>query len=879
MNPENLSRISLTYFIEAGDAIYCVSAEGQFIFVNKRFCKEVEYTEEELLGMYVWELVPTITRTEWYNHFAHLKKTGCLSITTFHRTKSGKMLHVESMHNFLNVDGKEMYVSHSRYPKPGRMDVPSGSFTEFDAIFEAFPDILFKLSNEGIILYFKAGGNAQLFLEPENFIGKKVQDILPEQVGLRFDEHLRKAIAAQSTESFDYYLKIEGEKKWFEARILPLDEENVVTIIRDITLKREAEKEMHRAERLYKILAANLPNGAVFMFDKKLVFTLVDGLALASLGYKKEEIIGKTPDEALPLRIAEIVKPYYNKALEGISNSFELLGNNGRWYLCNILPILNEKQEVEGGMSVTYDIDRLKKTEKELKESEKIYRTLASNIPNGGVFMFDKDLRFYLAEGQALNELGFPKEIIEGKTLQELALPEAFRKRAEKFCKAALEGNTVNFEMRVYNGRTFYCTGIPITNLQQEIEGGMVVAFDITKQKNIEKELSRHIRELKDSEKLYRMLAHNIPNGVLMMFDENLRCTLAEGQILHKFGYTREKMIGRMPDEIFPEDMATELIPQYRAALEGNSISFEMKTRSTGHAYLVSILPVVGLSNSVKGGMMVAFDIDHLKVVEDELQQRIRELSRLNERLNREVEIRKKIEANLQEYTTELKLKNQELEQFAYVASHDLQEPLRMISSFTQLLGRKYKDQLDKEAEEYIAFAIEGSTRMQQLINDLLAYSRIGTRGKDFKTINFEDIINKAIYNLSLTIRETGARINYGPMPVITGDDSQLVQLIQNLISNAIKFRKEGVTPVINITSKEEPTHYLFSVEDNGIGIAMEHKERIFQIFQRLHTREKYPGTGIGLAICKKIVERHNGEIWVEAIPGQGTAFLFTLKR
>jgi light-regulated signal transduction histidine kinase (bacteriophytochrome) len=278
--------------------------------------------------------------------------------------------------------------------------------------------------------------------------------------------------------------------------------------------------------------------------------------------------------------------------------------------------------------------------------------------------------------------------------------------------------------------------------------------------------------------------------------------------------------------------------------------------------------------------MIVAFDIDHLKVVEDELQQRVRELSRLNERLNREVEIRKKIEANLQDYTTELKLKNQELEQFAYVASHDLQEPLRMISSFTQLLGRKYRGNLDKEAEEYIAFTIEGATRMQQLINDLLAYSRIGTRGKEFKTINFEEIIQKAIYNLSLTIQETGAEIKFGPMPTITGDDSQLVQLIQNLISNAIKFRKEGITPVINITAKKEPSHYIFTVADNGIGIAMEHKERIFQIFQRLHTRDKYPGTGIGLAICKKIVERHNGEIWVESEKGMGgTRFYFTIKK
>lgn len=238
----------------------------------------------------------------------------------------------------------------------------------------------------------------------------------------------------------------------------------------------------------------------------------------------------------------------------------------------------------------------------------------------------------------------------------------------------------------------------------------------------------------------------------------------------------------------------------------------------------------------------------------------------------------KQTERALEKQKIELSRSNAELEQFAYVASHDLQEPLRMISSYVQLLARRYKDKLDEDANEFIEYAVDGATRMQKLINDLLAYSRIGTHGKTFKLTDCERALEQAVGNLEVSIRECRAVIEHDPLPTFICDGLQISQLFQNLINNAIKFRNEE-TPHIRICAKEKDNEWLFSVRDNGIGIDPKYAEHIFIIFQRLHDRSKYSGTGIGLAICKKIVERHGGSIWMESQPGKGTTFYFSIPK
>ncbi len=247
----------------------------------------------------------------------------------------------------------------------------------------------------------------------------------------------------------------------------------------------------------------------------------------------------------------------------------------------------------------------------------------------------------------------------------------------------------------------------------------------------------------------------------------------------------------------------------------------------------------------------------------------------LNEQLQREISNRKRAEEELKQRAIELARSNAELEQYAYVASHDLQEPLRMITSFTQLLEKRYKDRLDNDADEFIGYIIDGATRMQRMINDLLAYSRVGLSVKHFELTDCEALINQALDNLKIAIEESGAIVTHNRLPSVMADSSQMITLFQNLLSNAIKFRRE--IPRIHVSAKQKRDEWIFSVQDNGIGISPEFIDRIFVLFHRLQSRGAYPGSGIGLATSKKIVERHGGRIWVESKLGKGSTFYFTI--
>jgi PAS domain S-box-containing protein len=234
------------------------------------------------------------------------------------------------------------------------------------------------------------------------------------------------------------------------------------------------------------------------------------------------------------------------------------------------------------------------------------------------------------------------------------------------------------------------------------------------------------------------------------------------------------------------------------------------------------------------------------------------------------------LEARVSLRTEELARSNTELERFAYVASHDLQEPLRMVASYLQLLQRRYQGKLDADADEFIGFAVDGASRMKALINDLLALSRVGTQGKAFGPVDCGKILNDALDDLQLAVADSGAAVTHDPLPTVTGDEVQLTRLLQNLIGNAVKFRGD-TPPRIHVGARREGGDWHFSVRDNGIGIDPQYFDRVFLIFQRLHGREEFSGTGIGLAVCKKIVERHRGKIWIESRPGEGATFHFTL--
>lgn len=258
---------------------------------------------------------------------------------------------------------------------------------------------------------------------------------------------------------------------------------------------------------------------------------------------------------------------------------------------------------------------------------------------------------------------------------------------------------------------------------------------------------------------------------------------------------------------------------------------------------------------------------DHLARLSTSVKRALEETRLRQERARAHQQLADKIE--------ELARSNSDLEQFAYVASHDLQEPLRMVAAYTQLLAERYRGQLDETADRYIGYAVEGSTRMQGLLEDLLAFSRVGRNGDSRAVTDVNVAVDEAIRNLTITLREHNVIVTRNPLPAIPADRFQLVQLFQNLLANAVKFRGKPV-PRVTIAAEKQGEEWLFSVTDNGIGIAPEHKDLIFKIFQRLHTRSEYPGNGVGLAICKKIVDHHGGRIWVESELGEGSIFRFT---
>jgi PAS domain S-box-containing protein len=329
------------------------------------------------------------------------------------------------------------------------------------------------------------------------------------------------------------------------------------------------------------------------------------------------------------------------------------------------------------------------------------------------------------------------------------------------------------------------------------------------------------------------------------------------------YGYTEAEALKLKIRDIVPEDKRAEAREFGASIARGEVISAIETQRITkdGRLLDVSLTATVLVDDNGKPLGFATTERDITKRKQDEAALRV---------------AHDILERRVRERTAELQRSNAELEQFAYVASHDLQEPLRMVASYTQLLARRYEGKLDADADEFIGYAVDGANRMQRLINDLLAYSRVGSKGEKFEPSDCAAIFDAAYGNLRAPIDETGAVVTHNALPTVRGDQTQLVQLFQNLLGNAIKYRGDA-PPRINVSAAKQKGAWVFAVKDNGVGIDPKFSERIFTIFQRLHTLGELPGTGVGLAICKKIVERHGGRIWVESRPGQGSTFYFTI--
>jgi len=358
---------------------------------------------------------------------------------------------------------------------------------------------------------------------------------------------------------------------------------------------------------------------------------------------------------------------------------------------------------------------------------------------------------------------------------------------------------------------------------------------------------------LKRTNDFLNAILENIPIMIFVKDAKDLKFVRVNKAVEELFGYTRAEIIGKSDYQLFPKDEADFFVSNDKKLLESGAImEIGEEPAQTKYKGIRIIETTIVLIKDTKGQPAYILGIT------DDITER------------------KKMMAELDNKTKELGRSNTELEQFAYVASHDLQEPLRMITSYLQLLENRYKDKLDQDAKDFIGFAVDGSNRMKALIQSLLEYSRIN-RIKPFEEIDVNLLVKDVLGNLSASIKESNAIIKADDLPKIHGDPILIGQVFQNLIENALKF-KSTRTPEIIISGKKQNDEFLFSVKDNGIGIQKEYIGKLFVIFQRLHTKEKYPGTGMGLAICKKIVERYGGRIWVESEVDKGSTFYFTIK-
>ncbi len=607
---------------------------------------------------------------------------------------------------------------------------------------------------------------------------------------------------------------------------------------------------LRKSEERYRSLMELSPSASFVNRDNKIV--LLNSAARKLLGIKKAaELLGKSPYDIFHPGCHPLISERINRLLKGgvvQMDEEQIVRADGSIRDVEVVAAVITDSEGPAIQVLMNDITERKIAEKELFDTKNYLQNLI-DYANAPIIVWDQANKIRLFNHAFEHLTGYLSSEVEGKSL-DLLFPEETMKESEAKIRGALTENWETIEIPILTKnkevRTVLWNSAKVYDKNRKIISTIAQGNDITERIEAEQAFK------KSKEKLELALE----NGRIGTWEWEI------GTGVVWWDERMERMFGREPGRYeysfddFEDSIHEEDRPHLRNAItyalnENKPFDtvYRIKYKDGRYNYISAKALVEHDNNGIPVRMSgVCFDITEMKKGAEKV------LFELNENLLRS---------------------NKELEQFAYVASHDLQEPLRMVSSFTQLLSQRYKDKLDQDAQDFIQYAVDGAIRMQILINDLLDYSRVGTRGKNFSHVDMHTVLGQVVSNLNLKIQEKNALVTNDELPEVFADEGQMVQLLQNLIGNAIKFCKSS--PRIHIDAKEENEHYLFSVSDNGIGIEEQYFDKIFQIFQRLHPRDVYGGTGIGLAICKRIIERHGGKIWVESKPGKGSRFYFTI--
>jgi len=623
--------------------------------------------------------------------------------------------------------------------------------------------------------------------------------------------------------------------------------------------------ESKQAEAKYRGLLEAAPD-AMVVVNQAGEIVLLNVQAEKQFGYSRDELIGQQVKNVIPEGFAErLVEDGTRSAADAlaqqIGTGIELVARRKDGSEFPIEIMLSPLQSAEGILvtAAIRDITQRKKTEAHmaqmeggrrlveyaLRESEERYRMLLDGVRDYAVFMMDPRGRILSWNAGAERIKGYTADQIIGHNFSCFFPPEDIKRgRPEEILQlTAATGRYEEQGMRVRKDGSRFLASVTFTALRDA--DGNLRGFS---------EFSHDLSERNEAEAKYRGLLEAAPDAMVVV-NQGGDIVLLNLQAEKQFGYRRDELIGQKVKNIIPEGFAERLIADALRSVDdalaqqiGTGIELVARRKDDSEFPIEIMLSPL---QSAEGVLVTA--------------------------AIRDITARKKSEEHLLKTVGELKRSNDELEQFAYVASHDLQEPLRMVASFTELLAENYRGRLDSDADEFIAFAVDGCHRMQGLIQDLLLYSRAGTSAKAFFDISSESALEQALTNLRATIEESHAVVTHDSLPNIRTDDKQLTQIFQNLIGNAIKYRSAEVPNVHVGVKKNGDNEWIFSVRDNGLGIDPQFFDKIFILFQRLHGQNEFEGTGIGLAICKKILHRLGGRIWVESEPGKGSTFYFAL--
>jgi len=617
---------------------------------------------------------------------------------------------------------------------------------------------------------------------------------------------------------------------------------------REIAERQRAEQALRESERQQGLIL-NAMAEMVAYYDTDLRVIWANRASAKSVGKSPEELIGQHCYQIWHQREQPCVEcPLLRAQRDKMPRQGEQQTPDGRHWFLRGYPILDEEDQVVALVEFGQDITERKQVEEALRESEARFRDIVENA-EVGYFYVDMDGRYRRVNRAWLRMHGYssPEEVI-GQHFS-ITQVETDLEEATRLGERVLRGEPLGmqeFTRRCKDGTVGYHSfaSRPVTRDGRVVglEGFMT---DLTERRRMEE-------ALRESQANLSALIENT-EGSIWSVDRDYRLLVGSSVFRQEISTVRGRPFAPGDNVLEDESLSSaseEWREYYDRALRGERFSVETRRRfiDTSRHMEFRFNPIHAADGAVTGVTVFGRDITE----------------------------HKRAEAQLQHYAAELQRSNQELQQFAHIASHDLQEPLRTIGSFARLLAERYQGRLDDQADEFIDFIVDGVERMQELLRSLLAYSRVGSQGQEPTITDSQIVLQRALAALRTAIAESAAEITYSPLPVVVADAVQMNQLLQNLLSNALKFRGPE-PPRVHVSAGREEGWWVFSVRDNGIGIDPRYHEEVFEPLRRLHTRREVPGTGMGLAICARIVARHGGRIWVESMPGEGATFYFTL--